>query len=332
VSFLFPNVTDDMHKDLPEKVTILIARLSYNGYERVEIGNWLVQTAIALHEHPRVSNCFHKIVTGYPTPRVRNEVLEICRTKRIDFALMIDDDVVPDVHSPTSAVGYDHLPKMGDQINFMPAALDFALEHPGPCVIGAPYCAGPPDERVLVSRFREKASDDPNVHCGGLQLEGFTRDEAAVKTGLEMVSALPTGLMLIDTRTLNVLGAPWFDYEYKDPQQTQLASTEDTVFSRNALYLGIPQYCAWQSWAAHVKTKVVGRPRKYPIFAVPPAVRQAVRDEIEHEMRTARPADRENPAATAFIRKLDDDDAPAVEPISLDDDRLTLSLPDVPLP
>lgn len=305
-------------KELPEKVSIMIARLSYSGLERVEIGNWLVQTAIALHEHPRVSNCFHKIETGYPTPRVRNKCLKICREKGIHFLVMIDDDMVPDVHSPGAAVGYDHLPKYRDQQNFLPSALDFALEHPGPCVIGAPYCAGPPEERVLVSRFREKQSDCPNAPVGGLKLECFSRDEAAERTGFEMVSALPTGLILIDLRVLDVLGAPWFDYEYADHHQTELASTEDTVFSRNALYLGVPQYCAWGSWAAHIKTKPVGRPRKYPIAAVPAQVTQAIRDQIEREHASARPGDNPNPTALKYVARIDaiEDDSPCVPPES----------------
>ncbi len=303
-------------RELPEKVTVLIARLSYSGYERVEIANWLVQTALALHDHPRVANVFHKIMTGYPTPLVRNQVLKICREKRIDFAVMIDDDIVPDVHSPDAAVGYDHLAKMRDQSNFFPAALDFALEHPGPCVIGAPYCAGPPEERVLVSRFREKSSDDPNAMTGGLELTCFSRDEAAERTGFEMVSSLPTGLILIDMRTLDTLGAPWFSYEYADHWESRLASTEDTVFSRNALYLGIPQYCAWSSWCAHVKTKPVGRPRRYPMAAVPAQVEKAIRERIAEEQAAARPPNRPNPKASLFLARMDaaEDDADPFAP------------------
>lgn len=306
-------------RDLPAKVTILIARLSYSGYERVEIGTWLAQTALMLDKHPRVENVFHKLQMGYPTSRVRNEVLKICREKRIHFAVMVDDDMVPDVHSPGRSVGYDHLPMMSDQTNFLPAALDFALEHPGPCVVGAPYCAGPPEERVLVSRFREKQSDCPNGPVGGLALECFSRDDAATRTGIEMVSALPTGLMLIDMRCLDVLGAPWFDYEYKDIHRTELASTEDTVFSRNLFYLGVPQYVAWQSWAAHIKVKPVGRPRKYPLAAVPEQVRTAMREQVLADEQDARPPDRANAAAGKILLRLEEEEADPKPPILEDE-------------
>lgn len=292
--------------DLPEKVSLLIARLSYSGYERVEIANWLVQTALALHEHPRVENVYHKILMGYPTSRVRNVALKLCRDKGIHFLLMIDDDIVPDVHSPGRSCGYDHLPVMRDQQNFLPSALEFALEHPGPCVIGAPYCAGPPDERVLVSRFREREGNHPDgAAAGALQLECFTRDEAAERTGFEMVSALPTGLILIDVRCTEKLHPPYFTYEYKDAEESELASTEDTVFSRNLCYLDVPQYVGWGSWAAHMKLKAVGRPRRYPGGAVAKQVRQAWEAERSRESQRRRPADRINPAATRVAARID---------------------------
>jgi len=324
-------------RDLPEKVNILIARLSYNGYERVEIANWLCQTVLALDgKHPRVGNVAHKIVMGYPTPRVRNQVIALGLKRGFHFAVMIDDDIIPDVHSRDRAVSYgsqsedttrapvmtDPLPIMRDQCNFFPAALDFALEHPGPCVIGAPYCAGPPEERVLVSRFRERQSDDPNAIAGGLQLECFTRDESALRTGIEMVSSLPTGLILIDLRVCDVLSAPWFSYEYQDDTETELASTEDTVFSRNAMFLGVPQYCTWQSFAAHAKTKIVGRPRKLPSSAIPPQVEKAMREQIAREQRAARPADKPNERALQLLSRLyaTDDDAAPVLPFTPDEE------------
>lgn len=303
-----------MSEPLPEKVTILIGRLSYNGYERVEIANWLVQTALALDDHPRVENVLHNIVTGYPTPRVRNQIIATAIKVGAHFCVMVDDDMVPDVHSPGRCVGYDYLPAMPDQQNFFPGALDFMLNHPGPCVVAAPYCAGPPEERVLVSRFREIESHNPNAPTAGIKLESFTRDEAAERTGIEMVSSLPTGLMMIDMRFRERLSPPYFHYEYPNDMQTELASTEDTVFSRNLGYLGIPQYCAFQSWAAHYKGKVVGRPRRYPMGAVPAAVKEAIRNDVIRDMKNARPADASNPAAVAAMEAMDYD-PPPVEPL-----------------
>ncbi len=304
-------------KELPPKVKILIARLSYNGYERVEIANWLVQTALALQDHPRVGDVAHNIVTGYPTPRVRNQVLVTAKKIGAHFAVMIDDDMVPDVHAPGRAVGYGHLDAHGDQTTFFPSALDFALSHVGPCVVAAPYCAGPPEERVLVSRFREDESDNPNSPTKGIALRCFSRDEAADRTGFEMVSALPTGLMLIDMRGVDMLSPPWFGYEYETSTEDVLASTEDTVFSRNLMYIGVPQYCAWGSWSAHAKVKMVGRPLKYPLLAIPQQVEKTLREQIAKESRESRPKDIENPRSRYILDELDSDPQP-VEPLPPD--------------
>ena len=110
----------------------------------------------------------------------------------------------------------------------------------------------------------------------GWKLASYTRDEAAVQTGVGRVSALPTGVMLVDLRVLAVVPPPWFDYEYGDPPfNTTLASTEDVVFTRNADWLQVPQYCAWDSWAGHCKRYVTGKPRLSPVDNIPRAIHDA---------------------------------------------------------
>ncbi len=307
------------YPDLPPKINLYIARLTYNNFERVEVGSWLVRVSEKLLSHPRVDTVFQDVLHGYPTPLVRNKALTHAQKCGAHFCVMIDADMSPDVHCADRAVGFVNQPVMSDQIPFLPSALDFALAHPGPCVVGAPYCAGPPEARVLVSRFREIDPTDPNAPTGGCKLEGFGRDEAAERTGFEMVSALPTGLILIDMRCLSVLAPPWFDYEYGDPQHTQLASTEDTVFSRNLAYMNVPQYVSWSSWAAHIKDAVVGRPRRYPLGAVPHAVQQSYRNQTERDRLNARPADVNNPAAAAVLQRMAEDDAPPVLPLPDDE-------------
>ncbi len=112
----------------------------------------------------------------------------------------------------------------------------------------------------------------------GKALAKFTREEAAVRTGVERVAALPTGCLLVDLRAFDLLPPPWFHYEYADPPfNTALASTEDVVCTRNADWVGVPQYCAWDCWAAHVKTLEIRRPRLCPVDSVPRAVWDAWR-------------------------------------------------------
>ena len=249
---------------LPEKVNIGIVVLSYDGMERCEIGVWATEAVWALRHHPRVARAKHTFVTGYGAERVRNKIMADALEADFHFVLMVDNDTIPDWHQADR-----------DQKPFFPAALDFALAHDEPVVIGAPYCAGPPNERVLVSRFVGVEGNHPDDARRGVILECFTRDESATRTGFERVSSLPTGCLLIDTRVCRVLAPPWFSYEYADERWTEFASTEDTVFTRNLFYLGVPLYVAWQSWATHVKPKHVQRPRPYPQTAVPASVRKA---------------------------------------------------------
>lgn len=249
---------------LPAKVTVGVVVFTYDGSMRSEIWLWSLRAFRSLWQHPRVAEAIPAKMEGYGAERVRNKALADALDAGVDFLLMVDNDTVPDWHSADA-----------DQTPFLPSALDFMLDHDGPCVVGAPYCAGPPNERVLVSRFCGTENEHPDGAARGVILENFSRQEAATRTGMELVSSLPTGCLLIDTRVAKVLCPPWFSYEYADARWTEFASTEDTVFTRNLFYLGVPLYCAWQSWCAHIKVKHVGRPRTYPQDAVPRNVRKA---------------------------------------------------------
>jgi hypothetical protein len=127
-----------------------------------------------------------------------------------------------------------------------------------PATIAAPYCGPPPEECVFVFRWadRETGAADPNF-----RLEMLGREEAALRAGFEEVAALPTGLILYDSRVFRRLPPPWFAYEYGDREETQKATTEDVYQTRNASMLGLPQMVLWCSWAAHVKPKYVTKPR-----------------------------------------------------------------------
>ena len=115
----------------------------------------------------------------------------------------------------------------------------------------------------------------PNIpDGGGTKLDKFTRHEAAMMSGITQVSALPTGLILIDTRVCDLMSPPWFSYEFTDEYNTTLGSTEDVVFTRNANWLGIPQYCNWDCWCGHNKIYVTGKPSQTPLCKVPDAVRK----------------------------------------------------------
>lgn len=254
---------------LPEKVTVHVNVFTYNGSVGGDAFIYTHAVSNALRDHPRVAEVFVSYSHGYPTDRCRNEVLMESVRKNHDFVLMLDDDMAPDI-------GLRPDMRDAEAVPFMPAALDFALEHEGPCVVAAPYCSSPPEQNVVVMKNRVVYPDQPPAM--GTKLDKYTRDEAADQTGIKEVAALPTGVMLIDARVTKVLPTPWFYYEYTDPHNTRLASTEDVVFSRNLSWLGVPQYCAWSSWAGHQKRYLTGKPVLSPVVQVPQAIWKSLRN------------------------------------------------------
>jgi hypothetical protein len=172
----------------------------------------------------------------------RNRALKQAQALGVDIVCMIDSDMAPD---------------LPHQRPFWDTSLDFLLRHQGPCLIGAPYCGPPPTENVFVFQWGRRQSDNPNVD---MQIMQFTREESVVRSGFEEVAALPTGLILIDTRALERVKPPYFEYEYEDEEHTQKSTTEDVFFTRNLSLAGVPCYVNWDSWAGHIKKKVVGKP------------------------------------------------------------------------
>lgn len=240
---------------------IMVCRFPYGMQEHSDTVDWLLGALPELEAHPAVETVYRARIADTPVDMSRNRALKAALDAQVDYVVMLDSDMAPDL--------------LGDEpgaVPFLPSALDFALSLNRPCVVAAPYCSGPPEERVLVMRWTATESDDPGAN---FRLEPFGRDEAATMTGFGEVAALATGLMLIDTRVCAALPTPWFHYEWNDPERTTKASTEDVVFSRNLHLLGVPQFCAWDSWAGHHKTKLVGKPRPVPAGAVPAALRKA---------------------------------------------------------
>mgnify|MGYP000007460963 FL=1 len=249
---------------LPDKIAVLVNAFTYDKRVGAAVFSYCCGLGPQMANHPRLDRLVISYTHGYPTDRCRNAASAQAKKDGFHFLLMLDDDQVPDL-----LLGKDPAAKP-----FFPTALDFALSQPGPILIGAPYCGGPPAQDVMVMKNREYCPDQPGG--AGYKMDRHTRDEAAVKTGVEKVAALPTGCLLVDLRVLDALPPPWFSYEYGDaPYNTSLASTEDVVFTRNAHWIGVPQYVTWDCWAGHDKRYVTGKPRLAPVDEVPAAIYQA---------------------------------------------------------
>lgn len=227
------------------KHSILIARFPYGGMEDYHITNYMMKLAIQLKKDKRFSDIMYQTYNDTPITMTRNRAGLDAIKHEADFIMMIDNDMWPD---------YDATKP------FFDSSIEFMLKHDGPCVVAAPYCGPPPHENIFVFLWRNLQSDHPSEI--DLQLQQYTREEAAVRVGIEEVAALPTGLILMHTDVLKQMPEhPWFYYEYEGEYETEKGSTEDVTFTRDCSLNGIPVYCNWDSWAGHAKRKIVGKPR-----------------------------------------------------------------------
>lgn len=257
---------------LPERIKVGIFRFPFDMKEMSSTVDWIIRACHYLNGHERVEVVASEAIADTPVDMSRNRALKRAKELGLHFALFIDADMWPDYEWL-----HNNCTETESIKQFLPHALEFALAHDGPCVIGAPYCCSPPEERVLVMKWAVKETDNPSMVA---QIASYTRDEVIPKTGFESVAALATGLLLVDMRALDVLPEPYFSYQFKDDARTEKASTEDVVFTRDLHCLGVPQYCFWSSWAGHWKSKMVPKPATIPIHMVPQAMRKVVWDEF----------------------------------------------------
>ena len=239
--------------------------------------DWLCEALYLLKDHPRIARVTTQWISDTPVDMCRNRALQQSKDNGDHFAVFLDSDMAPDyrIRNTGEDIGPDNRP-------FLPDALDFALAHDGPCVVGVPYCCAPPHERVMVKRWVNMENDDPDPQ---FQIRSYERSEVFDRIGFEEVAALGTGLVSIDLRCLEVLPHPYFHYEWTDEHATAKASTEDIVFSRNLSFNGIPQYCYWSAWAGHWKAKCVNKPTDLPIKAIPRALKETWNREFNREVR-----------------------------------------------
>lgn len=235
---------------------------------------WVMDTVIKMRDDPLIGkgNIYTRNFPGTPITMLRNLAVEEAKRFGADYLLMVDSDIGPD------KPGIAEKP-------FWDTSWAFLRAHEGPAIVAAPYGGPPPNECPYVFRWRgfESSSIEP---CFALEM--YSREEAAAMTGVTRVSALATGLILIDMKVFTgfrhplfgrvEMAYPYFDYEWKgdgpkcescgQPKpgpRAEKASTEDVFFTRDAAMMGVPLYCNWDSWAVHWKRKAVGKPREVTI-------------------------------------------------------------------
>ena len=254
---------------------LLIGRFPYGNIEDSRLTTWLMRLSAQLAADPRFEVTTLPL-NDTPITMTRNRMFQLAQKGGIDLLLIVDSDIVPDCE-----LGEDPAAKP-----FFDTSVDFLLNHPGPCVVGAPYCGPPPHENVYVFQWTNWGGRQPNVD---LALEQYPREEAARLTGIREVGALPTGLMLLDMRAFKGIPHPWTYYEWKGDgppcphcgvrargPESEKGSTEDVTLTRDLSLAGVKQYCNWDAWAGHVKQKVVRKPRPWTADIVAARLRDAI--------------------------------------------------------
>ncbi len=278
-----------------KKYKIAFAQFPGSGSSRMETNAWVTSTVRKMDKDPQIAEIVSLTYATTPITMARNRSVLDARHIDCDYLLMIDSDMAPDV------------PGVGS-VPFWEAAWPFMMKmrqdeeafewmHVPPATIGVPYCGPPPHECTFVFQWATYESDTPNPN---FRLEMIPREWAAIKTGIEEVAALPTGLILYDMRVFDILCPPYFAYEYSDKYQHTLASTEDVYQTRNASLLKLPQFCCWDSWAGHVKTKIVMKPQIVTRDQVHASLVEAVERNINAEDRLVILKPAEEPKVEAF--------------------------------
>lgn len=229
--------------------SIMLTRFPYQNAEAPSVGNYMVDAVVQCKAHPAIGQILHREYDDTPITMTRNLAVRQAMELGVDFLLMLDSDMHPDLPYP-------------DMRPFLPTALDFLLKQETPSVVAAPYCGPPPHCNVYVFRWGRLTNDLPDPDWS---INQFSREEAAVYKGFMPCAALATGLMLIDMRVFERLAPPYFYYEYSDGSNSEKASTEDVTFTRDLGLNGVPLYVLWDSWAGHHKRYLVPKPR--PVFA-----------------------------------------------------------------
>lgn len=233
------------------KVSLCIARFPYKGAEHPDTTDWLLDTQRKIMRDPRIGEVYMIKLDDTPITMTRNAAVDFAQQKGVDYMLMIDSDMAPDLKEDGAKPFWD-------------TSLNFVLAHRDkPCIVAAPYVGPPPHCNIYVFRWNNHMNDCPNPDH---KLDQFTRSEAEMRVGIEEVAALPTGLMLIDMRAFKSINPPYFYYEWLDEREHRKASTEDVTFTRDISLAGVPIYCNWDSWAGHWKAYRGDKPKSVNVW------------------------------------------------------------------
>lgn len=234
------------------KFNVLVSRPTSNGWERVEIGNTLIEICTCADRDPEVQPY---IVDGsisflatqkFPTDCARNSIVKTAQDRRADFLMMIDVDGAP-------AVGT------------FKSFFTFLRTQQVPSVVGAPYVAA--DGEVQV--FHWTTQQQIKKPLDSFALTRYNRDLAATKTGFERVASMGTHCVMFDMRVFGQVPPPYFRYQYADASFCDVRETEDCWCMRQFFHSDIPMFVDWDHPAAHFKELPLKMPHPLALSEIP---------------------------------------------------------------
>lgn len=268
-----------------------------------DLRHWMSRLMRYIPTDPRIDpDVWVQDYSDTPIPMTRNRAVLDARAEGVDVLVMLDSDMRPDCE-----LGRDPEAKP-----WFPTSFDFVYKHwdKGPSVVCAPYCGPPPHENVYVFHWAVLENDGQNITH---KLEMYSREQAAVMSGIQPVGAQPTGQIMFDMRAFDLTdpsrqferlikdGVPrekakqltnsWFYYEWNDFYAADKGSTEDVTATRDISMVGMtelgysPIYCNWDAWAGHWKPKCVGKPRVVFVDQIGQKYQQAVIDNLKSNHR-----------------------------------------------
>lgn len=298
------------------KLSCLFVFFSYGGHsgmpaEHPSCREFVTQIQSQTHNDPRIDRIEMKTYSDTPITMTRNKAIKDAREQGFDLVVFFDADQDFMLHAD------DPWYKP-----FFPVAFDAIYDHydKGPLVIAAPYTGGANNgQNIFYFQWRNQGvmGDDTTF-----SLEQYTREEAALMSGLHPVAALPTGLIMFDLRIFDVLddgrlskeqaldlykdgkitkaealrslSDGYFYYEWTDETASEKASTEDVTITRDISLIGEiklgynPLRVACDSWIGHVKPYTTGRPKIFSTEQVGNTLKRAVLNNISFRDRIVR--------------------------------------------
>src|SRR5579885_1981421 len=222
------------------KFLVCIARPAADGYERAEVGNFLVEAVtVSLSDpevRPLIDDVLHVPVSLFPTNVARNKIIDLCQERRVDICFMADADSAPPA-------------------GWFKAAFLFLAGHHGPAVIGCPYVCGGPEQRVQVFEWQS-----PGNHAQtSFALKHVNREDAARRTGIQEVANVGTHCVAYKVSCFDVIDRPYYSYTF-DAAQTEVLDTEEVSCHRRLHLAGVPVYVSWDHWSSHFKEERHDKP------------------------------------------------------------------------